>query len=100
MQETDCIFCGPFDRRVVIEENGYQGCQCGGCGLVYDSPRPSLKDINDLYGHDQANVSAQSHIVSSFPKRLYAKLHLGIIGRYLKTGKLLEIGACAGLFSR
>ncbi len=98
MTEVDCPLCGSNDSQVVIEENGYQGRKCTSCGLIYVSPRPSLDKIHDLYGHDEASVTAESHITSAFPKRLYARHHLKLIQRYLKNGKLLEVGAGAGYF--
>lgn len=98
MIDIDCPLCDVQDSHVLIEENGYQGRKCSGCGLVYVSPRPSVDEIHDLYGHDEAGVSAQSHITSAFPKRLYARHHLDLIQRYQRSGRLLEIGAGAGYF--
>lgn len=98
MIDIDCLLCGSEDSHVLIEENGYQGRKCSGCGLVYVSPRPSVDEIHDLYGHDEAGVTAQSHIASAFPKRLYARHHLDLIQHYQSSGRLLEIGAGAGYF--
>ncbi|MDJ0567879.1 MAG: class I SAM-dependent methyltransferase [Pleurocapsa sp. MO_192.B19] len=98
MNEIKCIFCETESDRIVIEENGYQGKQCDQCGLIYISPRPSFDEIIDLYGHDEAYISAQSHISDDFAKRLYAKHHLKIIRSVIKSGSLLEIGAGAGYF--
>lgn len=98
MNEIKCIFCETESDRVVIRENGYEGRQCHQCGLIYVSPRPSLDEIIDLYGHDEAHISAQSHISADFAKRLYAKHNLNIIRSVIKSGSLLEIGAGAGYF--
>ena len=98
MIDIDCLLCDSKDSHVLIEENGYQGRKCSGCGLIYVSPRPSLDDIHDLYGHDEAGVTAQSHITSAFPKRLYARHHLELIQHHQQGGRLLEIGAGAGYF--
>ena len=98
MNEIKCIFCETHSDRVAIEENGYQGKQCPECGLIYISPRPSLQEVIDLYGHDEAHIPANSHIADDFAKRLYAKHHLKIINSAIKGGSLLEIGAGAGYF--
>lgn len=98
LNDIDCLLCDAKDSHVLIEENGYQGRKCSGCGLVYVSPRPAADQIHDLYGHDEARVTAQSHITSAFPKRLYARHHLDLIQRYQSRGRLLEIGAGAGYF--
>lgn len=98
MIDIDCLLCDSKVSRVLIEENGYQGRKCAVCGLIYVSPRPGVDEIHDLYGHDEARVTAQSHIASGFPKRLYAKHHLDLIQHYQNSGRLLEIGAGAGYF--
>ena len=98
MNEIECIFCKTPSDRIAIEENGYQGKRCQKCGLIYISPRPSLNQIIDLYGHDDAHITAESHIADDFAKRLYAKHHLKIISSVTEGGKLLEVGAGAGYF--
>lgn len=98
MNEIRCIFCKIESNHVVIEENGYKGRKCPQCGLIYISPRPSFHEIVDLYGHDNAHVSAESHISAGFSKRLYAREHLRIIRSFVKNGALLEVGAGAGYF--
>jgi len=94
----DCLFCHVPSEKVVIEENGYVGKQCENCNLIFISPRPSPKDVVDLYAHDGAHVSAESHINSGFLKRLYAKNQLKIIGAHKQNGAILDIGAGAGNF--
>lgn len=98
MKEIQCIFCGIGSDQVVIEENGFKGRKCPQCGLIYISPRPSLNEIIDLYGHDDASISAETHISDAFTKRLYARHNLGIIRQYIQRGTLLEIGSGAGYF--
>jgi len=98
MNEIRCIFCKIESNHVVIEENGYKGKKCPQCGLIYISPRPSFDEIVDLYGCDNANISAKSHIHADFLKRLYARHNLRVIRSVVKSGALLEIGAGAGYF--
>ena len=97
MESIKCIFCDTVSDQVVIQENGYNGLQCSSCSLIYINPRPKLEEIIDLYGHDQAHASAESHISFSYAKTLYTKHTLKIIKKYAK-GALLEIGAGAGYF--
>ena len=85
MEEIRCIFCDKKNDRVAVEENGYKGRKCSQCGLIYISPRPSINEIVDLYGHDQAHISAEAHISGEFSKRLYAKHILKIIKSYSKN---------------
>ena len=98
MNEIKCIFCHLKSDRVAIEENGYQGKRCPQCELIYISPRPSLDEIFDLYGHNEAHISAQAHIAADFAKRLSAKHNLNLVRSVINKGSLLEIGAGAGYF--
>jgi SAM-dependent methyltransferase len=82
----------------VIEENGFKGKQCPDCNLVYISPRPTLDEVIDLYGHSNATISAQSHITPSIFKTLHARHTLKIIKQYKATGDILEIGSGGGHF--
>jgi len=98
MEDIQCIFCNGNSNQIVIEENGYKGRKCPKCGLIFISPRPTFTEILNLYAHDHAQISAESHISNSFSKRLYAKHNLQIIKKYIKNGSMLEIGAGAGYF--
>ncbi len=98
MEDIQCIFCNGNSNQIVIEENGYKGRKCPKCGLIFISPRPTFTEILNLYAHDQAQISAESHISKFFSKRLYAKHNLQIIKKYIKNGSMLEIGAGAGYF--
>lgn len=98
MEDIKCIFCNTGSDQIVIEENGYKGRKCPKCGLIFISPRPTFAEILNLYGHDQAHISAESHISGAFIKRIYAKHNLRIIKKFIKNGSMLEIGAGAGYF--
>jgi 2-polyprenyl-3-methyl-5-hydroxy-6-metoxy-1,4-benzoquinol methylase len=100
MEDIKCIFCNKSSDKIVIEEKGYKGRKCSQCGLIYISPRPSLAEISNMYHHDQAHSSAETHIPRSFTKRLHAKHDLRIIKKFIKNknGSMLEIGMGAGYF--
>ena len=97
-EKIKCIFCDKANDSVFIEESGYKGRKCSQCGLIYISPRPTFEQIVDLYGHDSAYISAETHIAFEHVKRRYARHNLKIIQQYIETGELLEIGASAGFF--
>lgn len=98
MEEIACIFCNIRNEQVLIEENGYLGRKCANCGLIYISPRPRAEAVVQLYENDNAQISAQAHISLERRSRLYARHHLGILGKFAPKGSLLEIGAGAGYF--
>jgi len=80
MNSISCIFCSDpeTESRVVIEENGYSGRKCGRCGLIYISPRPDLKETQELYGHGQAHIPAGDHLQKNFGKLLHDRHMLGL----------------------
>lgn len=98
MISISCIFCHQSQAPTVLRENGYEGKKCTSCNLIYVSPRPSLEQIANLYGHDQAHIPASTHIAQEYPKKLHAIHTLNIIKRYVPSGDLLEIGSGAGYF--
>lgn len=98
MDEIKCIFCNKSSDLIVIEENGYYGRKCTGCGLIYVSPRPSNDEIQDLYKKDNSHIPAEAQISAGFATRLYAKHNLKIVDKHAKNGSMLEIGAGAGYF--
>ncbi len=98
MEKINCIFCKHNQAQEVITENSYCGKQCKECQLIYISPRPNQNEVIDLYGHDQAHVSAETHVKGSFLKRLYAWHTLKLIKQFAPKGTLLEIGSGAGYF--
>ena len=98
MEDIQCIFCNRSSDQIVIEESGFKGRKCPQCGLIFISPRPTFSEILNLYVHNQARASAQLRIYADFIKRLYARHHLAIIKKYIRSGSLLEIGAGAGYF--
>jgi len=97
-EEIECIFCNKTNNNVYIEENGYQGKKCLICNLIYISPRPTIDEMQFLYNHDNAQISARGHIDSEFEKRLYAKHNLKIVKKFITYGSILEIGCGAGYF--
>jgi len=98
MEDIICIFCNIRSAQIVIEENGYYGRKCPNCGLIFISPRPTSGEVLNLYAHDRAHVSAESHIRGRFGKGLCGRHNIAIIKGYIKSGSLLEIGAGAGYF--
>jgi phage FluMu protein Com len=98
METISCIFCGEGESYAFIEENGFTGRKCPRCGLIYISPRPAAEEIANLYGHDEAHLTAEAQLAAERYKRLHARNALRILRRYATRGKLLEVGPGAGFF--
>ena len=100
MNSISCIFCSDSETesRIVIEENGFAGRKCAHCNLIYISPRPDLKETQDLYGHGQAHIPAGAHLQKNFGKYLHDCHMLSLLKPYKQQGTLLDIGAGGGKF--
>lgn len=98
MESIACIFCHSSGGQEVIQESGYAGKKCVNCALIYIAHRPSPQEVLDLYGHEQAHISSQSHITTSHFRYLHSRHTLERIKNYKSTGKILEIGAGGGFF--
>jgi SAM-dependent methyltransferase len=98
MEDVTCIFCKKTNYDIAIEDNSYTGRRCDLCNLIYISPRPSLAEIVDYYGHNESAISADRHIASGHIKRLHARHNLQRLTQYVSSGSLLELGAGAGYF--
>jgi 2-polyprenyl-3-methyl-5-hydroxy-6-metoxy-1,4-benzoquinol methylase len=95
--EIDCIFCGKDSERIAWEENGFTGKRCE-CGLLYVSPRPSLKEMTEWYNSKEANLNVRSGIESEFSSRLNSRYRLNLLEKYRTKGRILEIGPGGGYF--
>ena len=94
-----CILCGSTETVLVKVENGYRAEQCCACNLIYTHPKPSLPELQEMYEKDQASsleVDAQIRLCQK--KLLVARQDISEIRRFVKGGKLLEVGCGAGYF--
>lgn len=99
MQEVECIFCKASQAvRPFQGENGYTAVQCDGCGLVFVSPRPTIKEMKALYQGQETKVDLSAHLSQRDNKSIQARRSLRFIRQHKSTGRLLEIGSAAGYF--
>jgi 2-polyprenyl-3-methyl-5-hydroxy-6-metoxy-1,4-benzoquinol methylase len=94
-----CILCGSSDAALVKNESGYRAVKCSLCDLIYTDPKPSLLDLQMMYekGH-AASVEVDAQIKLRQKKLLVARRSLSQIQRFVKEGRLLEVGCGAGYF--
>jgi hypothetical protein len=97
-EDIQCPLCDLCSPAIAMEENGFLGRRCSGCGLVYISPRPGAREIQDLYMCDKAHIQPDSHFQHSFLKRMFARHTLKLTAPHVTSGSILEIGAGAGYF--
>lgn len=109
MEEVNCLICGCKRRSVVykgkdrlLELPGeFLLVRCANCGLVYLSPRPTLKEIDRYYPLEYEPYAVRSKLSS--PLHRWA-INYGIRKRCLplvrrkEGGRVLDIGCAIGLF--
>jgi 2-polyprenyl-3-methyl-5-hydroxy-6-metoxy-1,4-benzoquinol methylase len=98
METIECIFCPGEKTTIYREENGYVAVRCSRCGLVFVNPRPTIEEMKQLYEGQETKINLLDHLQKRDLKCGQAKESLRWIGRYCRTGKLLEIGSAAGYF--
>jgi SAM-dependent methyltransferase len=114
LEEVPCNLCGSsrnqevFNRPYKLDSAGDEGfaattdefqnygriVRCRDCGLVFTSPRPSAKDLIEGY----SGCADESYAVESSSRSINGHLSLSTIKRFIKNGKLLEVGASTGYF--
>jgi 2-polyprenyl-3-methyl-5-hydroxy-6-metoxy-1,4-benzoquinol methylase len=99
-----CNLCGSQKRQPYCPENGLGLVQCQDCGLVYVSPRPDPNELYALYGetyfqNDQSGVVGYTNYIRD--ERNIRKTFAGRLRRlerFIKPGRVLDVGCAAGFF--
>jgi SAM-dependent methyltransferase len=99
----NCELCGSAEQRPWGSENGFTAVKCGGCGLVYVSPRPPLDRIGEANLLGQHQLESGTLNVAYSPSRRKVRAYERRIRRnfqpeLLRGQKLswLDIGAGYG----
>jgi 2-polyprenyl-3-methyl-5-hydroxy-6-metoxy-1,4-benzoquinol methylase len=99
-----CNLCGSTDTQPFCPSNGLSLVQCQNCGLVYVSPRPDPAELYALYGetyfqNDESGVVGYSNYIADEANiRRTAGRRLARLERYVRPGRLLDIGCAVGFF--
>jgi len=68
--------------------------RCGSCGFGFRQTRPSPEQLKELYRQMDPRVyDSELH-----GRNRTAKTHLRIVQRYLRPGRVLDVGCASGLF--
>lgn len=115
LEEVPCNLCGAdpcealFERSydlgslngqaafaATTDEFGSYGriVRCLSCGLVYTNPRPGAGRLMEGY----AGSVDEAYLAESSSRSINAHLSLNNIKRFVRSGKLLEVGASTGYF--
>lgn len=101
LESVNCDLCKSEKSKIWMSLGMIKIVKCTNCGLLYTSPRPTIKYLDGLYKQKEYyDVSSASWSISFIPG--YLK-RLQYIKNYLSTEsdevQFLEIGAGGGVFS-
>jgi len=93
-----CDLCGKDDPVLMFKKNGFSIVRCSNCRLVYVNPRLAQKKLSELYNENLISplhyyMENKADDEKTFHKRL------DIIEKYMKKGRLLDVGCAIGTFS-
>ena len=93
-----CDLCGKDDPVLMFKKNDFSIVRCSNCRLVYVNPRLFEKKLSELYNENLISplhyyMENKADDEKTFHKRL------DIIEKYVKKGRLLDVGCAIGTFS-
>ena len=102
-----CQLCGSGERSVKFHDGRYRVLTCGGCGLVYVSPRLQGQALLDVYDDGywkSANPKQRGYADYAREAELYLKTftrRMRLVRRHLPPrARILDVGCAAGYFLR
>lgn len=90
-----CNICKTQESELIFNKEGYEYFICKKCGLVYIYPRPSYKELVNIY----EELSKEYFTVEFKIKEDFSQGYQDILNsleEYKLTGRLLEIGCSTG----
>lgn len=95
--KASCPICGHESSRARFLHGAFTFLRCGGCGLVYASPRPTPAELDATYGagyFDERGWVGDPTSDSSYMHACWAE----VAQRLGAPGRLLDIGCATGAF--
>jgi len=97
LEYTNCNLCKNDKTKLLISLGSSNLVKCKICGLVYQNPRPSEKEMLRRFTSEPV-VLEQKEMVRDYAKIELFKKNLKRIERYSPKGRLLDIGCGYGTF--
>jgi SAM-dependent methyltransferase len=111
LERPPCEICGADDPRPIAwrtdlflgGETVYTMNRCGGCGVVYQHPRPSAATIHHLYPSEEYPEYIPGLLTEPWLRRTVRRYGLrkrcGRVTRYVAQGRLIDVGGSTGDFA-
>lgn len=103
-QVPACNLCGGDVTRPYCPQNGRGLVQCVACGLVYVGEQPQPEELYALYGetyfkNDESGEVGYTDYIKDEPNiRKTVNRRFNHIEKFVKPGRLLDIGCAMGFF--
>ncbi len=92
-----CPVCEATSDRKIFVKNGGTYVKCGACGMFYLNPVFKDDELRKYY-ENNTSFQASAHVnESEFYRSIYSR-GLCSIGKFAKTGSILDIGCSSGFF--
>lgn len=104
LESPPCHLCGREDGRVLVDDPPFKVRLCAGCGLAYTSPRvradklPELYDSGYFTSESAGDFGYASYTEDAAGFRRTFDLKADYVERFVRGGRVLEVGCAAGFF--
>ncbi len=103
LEHVACDLCGADDAKFLFSDNSYRLVRCRTCHLVYVDPRPKEPIVDKLYDEKISDIDSyfeyyKEYIIHENGFVAEAKDLLKSIKKYIKSGRILDIGCACGFF--
>jgi len=97
MTQARCPLCGGENLKLLEQEPPYRVFACRGCDYGFVHPTPSAEALAEAY--DAAYYAPWTQGQQRARARLWQR-RLGVVRRYVRAGRLLDVGGGDGSFAR
>lgn len=111
MEYPSCEICGAHDPQPIAQRTDfllggdtvYTMCRCGGCGVLYQYPRPTEATMGQHYPSDTSYPAYRPGLDADPPLRRFSRQAVlrrrcALVQRYVQKGRLLDVGCATGDF--
>jgi len=104
IKKVKCPFCSSDESSILYEfDKGIAISRCGNCSFAYTSPRLDAAEREKMYGEEYFSGGSETgmfmdYLANSAVFENDAAERCRLLKKYVKTGKILEIGSAGGFF--
>jgi hypothetical protein len=94
--ETSQLYYSAMDRNRRIDNRQFDVMRCGSCGVGFTSPQLVAGDLQRYYTREYYSLDNNAELEKA--TRPHNQARIDRIRRFMKGGRLLDIGAGTGMF--